>query len=251
MGLTMNLLAFQTKQDSSIGNKITTNALALLDQPYVAHTLDDEPVEKLTYHLDKFDCVTFVEYVLAKTLAAKDATDTDNQTLEDYLRQIRYSHGIIDGYGSRLHYFSAWIHNLVSLGYAKDITSTVGGIPYKKTINFMSAHLDKYPKLKNPTTLAAIKQAEASIRDLELYYIPKHTISALAPRIQNGDIVAITTNIQGLDIVHTGFALWQDKELHLLHAASDIGKVMISKEPLAQYLAKHKAQTGIMVVRIQ
>ena len=40
----------------------------------------------------------------------------------------------------------------------------------------------------------------------------------------NGDIIAITTKMPGLDIAHVGIAEYKEGKLHLLHASSTLGK---------------------------
>ena len=239
----------QVTQDTSFSHAITNNALELLGVPYETGTLDRQDHEALIWYHNRFDCVTFIEYVLAKSLAETRKANGNPLTFEDYLTKLRYRNGIINGYGSRLHYFTEWVHQLAQSGYGSNITKSIGGIPYNKKINYMTRNQDKYPKLSDTTAYNMVANAEYKLQNIPLYYIPKNNIPVTASKIQNGDIIAITTNISGLDIVHTGFAIWQRNQLHLLHASSDKGIVMISKEPLATYLAKHKSRSGIMVVR--
>lgn len=66
--------------------------------------------------------------------------------------------------------------------------------------------------------------------------------------IKNGDIIAITTNIKGLDVVHTGFACWVDGKLHLLHASSVMKKVILDSQTLFEYSKNKKAHTGVRVI---
>jgi len=75
--------------------------------------------------------------------------------------------------------------------------------------------------------------------------------AVIAPdKIQNGDLIAVTTDIEGLDVVHAGIAVKIKKSLHLLHASQRAGKVVISGETLYRYLAQRKSRQGIMVARI-
>jgi hypothetical protein len=67
---------------------------------------------------------------------------------------------------------------------------------------------------------------------------------------RNGDIIAFTTKDEGLDVSHVGFAIWQGKKLHLLHASSKEGGVVISKITLAAFLKANKKFTGIIVARV-
>ena len=63
-------------------------------------------------------------------------------------------------------------------------------------------------------------------------------------------IVGFTTDIKGLDFVHTGFVVRKNNKAYLLHASSDEGQVTISKLPIAEYILKNKFQTGIVVLEI-
>jgi len=52
--------------------------------------------------------------------------------------------------------------------------------------------------------------------------------------IEEGDIIDFATNIDGLDVTHTGIAIEKNKKIHLLHASSS-GSVVISKKPLYKF----------------
>lgn len=65
-----------------------------------------------------------------------------------------------------------------------------------------------------------------------------------------GDLIAITTTMRNLDIVHVGFAIEQDGLIHLLHAGTRSMQVEISEKPLSDYLKGNKSQSGIMVSRL-
>ena len=83
-------------------------------------------------------------------------------------------------------------------------------------------------------------------------YIPKEKLN-LSPdelKIKDGDILAITTNIKGLDVVHVGFAFWRGEKLHLLHASYIAKKVIEDPQSLYDYSKNKKAHTGVQVVRV-
>jgi hypothetical protein len=221
----------------------------LVGSPYEAGTLDKADSEQLVVNLHSFDCVTFVENVLALSLCIKN----DYMTFDAYtdkLRQIRYRGGTIDGYPSRLHYFTDWVFDNEKKGVIQDITKKLGGERYTKHIDFMTTHRSSYPKLANDSNLTQLKAAEDSLNNRNLYYIPKSQIQHLKSKLRNGDIIAITTNTDGLDISHVGIAIrMEDGTIHYMHTP-DIGeKVTITSETLAQYLAKHRNQTGVIVAR--
>lgn len=55
------------------------------------------------------------------------------------------------------------------------------------------------------------------------------------------------TSIRGLDVAHTGFAIWIDGRLHLMHAPLVGTDVEISRRPLAERIRGIGGQDGIMV----
>ncbi len=250
---------FQSKI-SELRNNYTTNTSieetiilignSFLGTPYVPKTLEIGTKESLVINLQGLDCTTFVENVIAFSLMLKNNQDNfDNYT--HYLQKIRYKDGILDGYASRLHYFSDWIANNEKKEIIKNITGDIGGEKLKKNINFMSTHRELYPFLKDDQNFNRIKEAEMNMNQSDFYYLPKDQIKDNENLINSGDIIAITTAVKGLDVSHTGIAIrLASGRIHLLHASTK-GKVLISEVPLAAYLQKSKNNTGIIVNRIQ
>ena len=59
-----------------------------LGVPYVPHTLDQNPTEQLVVTTREFDCTTYLETVLALSLAYHELPDKSNQTrLESLFRK--------------------------------------------------------------------------------------------------------------------------------------------------------------------
>ena len=119
-----------------------------LGLPYVGHTLELGNEEHLIINLRELDCTTFVETVAALSICDKN----DQRTFEDYcqnLMMIRYRNGKMNGYPSRLHYFTWWGEDNERLGIVKDIApkSAPWG-PYTAVqtihINYMSQHPTLY-----------------------------------------------------------------------------------------------------------
>lgn len=217
---------------------------------YEAKTIDAEGDEKLIINLTGLDCYTFLEASLSFARCIK----LGNTTFGDYQTEIinlRYRNGELKEYPSRLHYFSDWIFDTNKRGITRDITKEIGGVPYENDIDFMSTHPSAYIQLKdNPTFVKKITTIEKNISSRNYYYIPQEQISEVENKIKSGDILGLTTGIKGLDISHTGIAIrMDDNRIHLLHAPTVGKKIQISEEPLADYIAKHKSQTGIMIVR--
>lgn len=217
---------------------------------YTANSLEKGDEEKLVVYLTGFDCYTFLESCLVFARCIK----LGKTTFEDFqneLKKIRYRNGIIDEYPSRLHYFSDWINNLGKRRLIKDITKEIGGVPYDNKVNFMSTHTSSYQQLgNNPKFIEKMEMIEEIISMRSYFYIPQNNIKAVEENIISGDLIGITTNIKGLDIIHTGIAIrLDDDRIYLLHSSQTGNKVQISKKPLADYIKRNKNQTGIIVVR--
>jgi hypothetical protein len=224
---------------------------SFIGTPYKAATLETGGAEMLVVNLHELDCTTFIENCLALTRTFSTGK-TDFEIFQQQLTAIRYRNGKLNGYTSRLHYFTEWIADNASKGYVRDVTQELGGIPYPVHLNFMSTHPQYYRQLKADSTLiTVIARQEENISKKKFHYIPKEKVVQLESKLKEGMIVGITTGKEGLDIAHTGMLIKQNGRIHLLHASSDFKQVMISNEPLSDYLMGNKSQTGIMVMEVR
>ena len=113
----------------------------------------------------------------------------------------------------------------------------------------MGTHPELYPALSSKADLEKIRKVEGSISGRGFYVLPRDSVSVREHMIREGDIIALATQIPGLDVTHTGIAIrGDDGRIHLLHASTE-GRVKVSGEPLADYLEGIKGNTGILVVR--
>jgi hypothetical protein len=235
--------------EKPINEVVIEIAKSFLGVDYAAGTLEAPGKEQLLINLQTLDCVTFYENSLVLARCIKKNTTT----FEDYkneLQFVRYRGGIIDKYPSRLHYTSDYIFDNEKKYVLKNITKEIGGVSYKKKINFMSTHTCSYLQLReNPEFVKMIAAQEAEINKRTMYHIPKSKVKKAASQIKDGDILGITTTIEGLDCTHTGIAIWQNKKLHMIHAPIPGSKVQITEAPLWEYLMKIKKDAGIMVAR--
>jgi hypothetical protein len=220
-----------------------------LGAPYRQGLLETKGTEHLVVNLREFDCVTFVETVvsLAACVILRQASF---EFFRRRLRRIRYREGLLQGYPSRLHYFSDWIYDNERKGILRDITAEIGGRSWGKALAFMTTHPDLYPPLRRTANLRRMKAIERTISRRALFFTPKKVLRRLEHRIREGDIIAITTNTDGLDVAHVGLAAGVKNRIHLLNASSAEGKVVLSKQTLHRYLMQGKTRSGIMVARL-
>lgn len=243
------LQQFSDSTNKTTGTLIAETGLFFLNTPYVASTLEGHSPEKLVVNLRSFDCTTFLESVMALTLTVKQHGD-----FEQYyhnLEMLRYRDGIRNGYLSRLHYFSEWILNNQKKGVIKNVTKKMNGEEIYFNLNFMSTHYQAYEALaENVTWIPSIQKTEEYVRSTPFFSLPKADVNKQSGMIENGDLIAITTAIEGLDISHVGIAYKKGGVVKLMHASLTEKKVVISTMTLADYLASNKKQTGIIVLRM-
>jgi hypothetical protein len=215
--------------------------------PYVPQTLEAEGEERLVINLRALDCVTFVENVFALARTVQSGGGFPEFTRE--LQRIRYRTGEIAGYSSRLHYFSEWISANQEKGLLANMTRELGGVRDPAPLDFMSKRRSDYRQLADAAAFEEIRRLEQELSGEERYYLPESMIAGAARGIRDGDIIAATSALGGLDVAHTGLAVWQDGELHLMHAPLVGDSVEISEEPLAVRIRRIEKQDGIMVAR--
>ena len=227
---------------------VQTVAQQFMDAKYKAGLLDLSTQETLFVSLSQFDCLLFIETVLAiaDNIARQEYSGLD---FTNKIENRRYWNGKINGYCSRLHYFSDWIENNQARGNIKNITKQLGGINTVKKLNFMTTHRSSYPQLaENDLNFKCIARVEASL-STDFNYIPTKNIEQTYSQLRPGDIVGIATNIAGLDFTHTGFVYQQPNgNIGFIHA-SPAGKVTVAKD-LQKYVENVKNSIGIVVSRV-
>ena len=227
----------------SMGDAVVRLAETFVGWTYTPQTLEVPGPERVVVNLAELDCVTFIENVLALVryqarFGAVDEADPElaRERYESLLEAIRYRGGGLSGYTSRLHYFSEWLTDNQDRGLVALRTAELGGIEDAEAIDFMSTHPSAYPALADDAdAVQAIRDVENRLNRNARLYIPDLAIGGIADRISDGDLIAATSTVTGLDIAHTGIAIRIDGRLHLLHA------------PLADRILGIGSQDGIMI----
>ena len=218
---------------------------------YVAGTLEQGSNEPLVINTQELDCTTFVEQVVAIYATVNEGKEGFRDMCTN-LQRIRYRGGIRSGYASRLHYISQWIADSAKQHIIHEIDYGPVGRTLPIDLHYMSTHPASYKQLQgNGTLVNEIAKWERAMHGIEAAYIPKQELLRTANElpVYDGDIIALTTNIKGLDVTHIGFAFWENGKLHLLHASSAAGKVIKEHKNLYEYQKNKKSQTGIRVFR--
>lgn len=240
-----------------MGSTVAAVGRSFVGTAYVPRTLEADGPEHLIINFRGLDCVTFVENALAvsRFVHLADAGTLLGDRLQSehryevMLTEIRYRGGVLDGYASRLHYFTDWIADAEAKGLASDITAELGGMADPEAVDFMTTHASEYRQLSDPENLSALRATEARLSEQERRYVPEGGLAAAAGSIRDGDIIAATSTVKGLDVAHTGLALWVNGTLRMLHAPLVGDSVQISEESLPRRIERIKGQDGIMVAR--
>jgi len=242
------LNVFSADASLPISDLIIKIGLSFLEAPYVGASLENGIDEKLVINLRQFDCTTFAESTLALARTVK-LKKTDFESFAAELQKIRYRDGIRNKYPSRLHYFSEWIQNNEKKGIVSG-TVNQNGAKSDKVINYICTHPSDYPVLKeHPELIAAIAQQEKDLSGKGFMYFPKSDISSLYRNLKQGDIVALTSSIDGIDVNHVGIIMKKGTEFYLLHASSSGKKVLVSESLITDFLKPASKNNGIIIAR--
>lgn len=233
------------------GERVAAIAHFFRGTPYVGATLEGPGPERLRINLQGVDCLTLVEYVLALDYCVR----TDSFTYEAFQKRltfVRYRQGQLDGYPSRLHYTADWIRDNVAKGVVERLDMGGHAVPIPLALDFMSTHHTAYPALvESPHFLPTIASHEADLNQDTVYMVPKALVDATYAYLQTGDILAIGTSVKGLDYAHLGLAIKADDgTVHLLHASSTAGCVILTDASLKDYLMGVTRHSGVTVLRV-
>ena len=205
---------------SSLAARIEAISARLVGTPYDANPLGGGPDAKeiLTVSVERFDCVTYIETVLA--LARSRRVDEFVETV----RGMRYERGIIDWF-HRNHYMIDWAEKNEKRRLVKNITAGPEA-------------------LKKSRKLSVVKGLPEKSADFAC--IPKRRIKRISSYIETGDLILFVSAKKNLDVFHTGFLVRRGGELFLRHATRSKGEVIEQK--LSEFL-KSNRMSGIILLR--
>jgi len=208
------------KPHTSLPARVETISAALLGAPYAAHALVGSATEAevLVAPLDGYDCVTYVESVLALARSGEPAGFVEE------LRTLRYDAGRVE-WKRRNHYMTEWVRRNARAGAVRAVAPGALGKRVEKTLSAV-------PGL--PT------------RRARFVCVPKARLRAFLPRLANGDVLLFASTKAGLDVFHCGFLVLAGGSLRLRHASRSAGRVV--EEDLVRFLAANR-MAGLIAAR--
>lgn len=233
----------------SIPQLIEFYAQKQLGIPYVAGLLEIPKLETLILTLEGSDCVLFVEHSLALTLTTLQ-NSTSYSDLSKNIALLRYQNGQVDGYASRLHYFSDWLKTNQDKGIVDILHINNSSLPLLDPVNFMTKNRAAYRQLTESDSLFQLMQErEAFLQSSHIRYIPEHRILEFEQSFQTGDILSFVSIVNGLDIAHTALVVKEGDRVGFYHA-STTGKVIKEPKTLYNYTMDRRNVLGIIVARL-
>ena|SRR2546426_6616113 len=214
-------LLLRTKSHASPASRIDAFSHHFLGHPYKANLLIgsfDTP-EVFTASVDGFDCVTYIETILA--LARASNPDDFTQ----WLQRIRYEDGRIE-WTRRNHYMTGWIRNNTKAGVVRRIS-----MPQKARV-MRSRVLNLLPGL--------------APKRVRVECLPKSDIHRIEPYLETADLIFFTSTRKNLDIFHCGIIVRDGRTLLMRHASRSRGFVV--EQNLKEFL-KANRMAGVIVVR--
>src|SRR5262245_24417283 len=176
-----------------VANRIERISETFLGAPYADNPLDGgvNLPEPFRVSMRAFDCVTYIETVLALAFS-----DTPEQFI-DTLRLIRYDQGQVDWF-HRNHYMVDWARNNEREKFVRDLSK--GEQTLEKTC-----------------TLGLIPGLPAKTATFS--YFPTSNQAYLRAVAESGDVLLLVSTKETLDVFHAGLIIKRDGKVFLRHAS--------------------------------
>jgi hypothetical protein len=216
-------LLSETKNEHCASRRIEAISRHFLGHSYKPNPLigSADAAEVFTAFLDGFDCVTYIETIVA--LARASNVDGFIQRL----RKIRYEQGRIQ-WERRNHYMTLWIRNNVREGTIRPVSMpSVATLSRKRVLNVVPGLDPQRTRVK---------------------CVPKRAVPRLERYLQTGDLIFFASTRMNLDVFHAGIIVRDGKKVFMRHASQSQRAVV--EQELSDFL-KANRMTGVIVMRPQ
>lgn len=209
------------------GDRSAAGRIEFLSRQFLGRSYEPNPLigsastaEVFSASLDGFDCVTYIETVLALALAS----NVDDFT--EWLRKIRYEGGRVE-WERRNHYMTRWIRNNAREGIIRPVSMpAVPTLTRERILNVVPGLAPQRTKMK---------------------CVPRRAVTRLERHLQTGDLIFFASTRQHLDVFHAGIIV-RGKKVSMRHASRSKGRVV--EQELSDFLEANR-MTGVIVMRPQ
>jgi N-acetylmuramoyl-L-alanine amidase-like len=214
-------LIARSKNNGTVGGRINFLSRQFLGSSYKPNPLigSADLAEVFTASFDGFDCVTYIETILALARAS----NVDD--FVKWLRMIRYEDGSIL-WARRNHYMTNWIRNNTQNGFIRPISMPAFSIRSReRTLNAISG---------------------LTPQRIRINCIAKRTVLRISSAFRSGDLIFFVSTRRNLDVFHAGIIVRESESTHLRHASLSQG--FIVEQELNEFLIANR-MAGVMVMR--
>ena len=213
-------LLLEARQLKSVAGRMKQFSGRLLGFPYNRRPLmgSSTQPEALVTRMDSFDCLTFLETVLA--LARIRTADE----FPAELRNMRYLNGEVS-YRNRLHYTTDWSRHQVECGVLTEMTVGEETLPREKLL----------------FSLKSMPPKTAHFR-----FFPRQRIDSVSRWLLDGDIIYFVSGRDGLDVGHLGLIMRDNQRLLMRHATRSHRQVI--EQELSEFFRLNK-MSGFIINR--
>lgn len=212
-----------TNCNGSSGSRVDVLSRQFLGIAYKSNPLvgSANTSEVFTASIDGFDCVTYIETILALALSS----NVDD--FVEWLRKIRYDQGCIR-WDRRNHYMTSWIRNNVRQGIIRPVSMPDVPIHTRERV------LNVVPGL--------------AIRRVRIKCVPKRAMPRLRAHLQSGDLIFFVSTRKNLDVFHAGIVVCDSKGMLIRHASRS--QHIVVEQELSEFLQTNR-MAGVIVMRPQ
>lgn len=214
---------FSNTAELPLTEKIEEISKNFLGIPYKKNSLIGSYREKeqLVIDFEGVDCMSFIEYIEALRLSCNFKSFIEN------LKTVRYFDGVIN-FDKRRHFFTDWKY----LKTVKDVTDKIGE-------QFVKTVMKELNKKNGDFWIKGLPSKKRTFN-----YIPCEYMERVAFKLKTGDYCGFYTSKEGLDVVHTGIIIKDEKFIMLRHASS-IKNMVVDEE----FLNYSRNKEGIIILR--
>jgi N-acetylmuramoyl-L-alanine amidase-like len=214
------LILKEAENENHLGQRIARISSHFLGRPYIVAPLEGDATspEVFKVSLDGFDCVTYIETVLALA---------QSRTLDEFIdamRLMRYERGEIN-WRCRNHYMLDWARNNEERGIIRDLTEGAATVEKTRTLR----------------AVTGLPHKKISFR-----CFPKRNLPHVSSLIQTGDFILFASTRKLLDVFHTGLLIKDDETILMRHATRAAGAVI--EQDLTSFLDAHR-MSGLILLR--
>jgi hypothetical protein len=203
-----------------LGSRVELVSARLLGRPYLINPLGGGPglPEVLSVTLDGFDCVTYIETVLAVAMSRTEGEFTV------VLRRMRYDGGRVDWF-SRNHYMTDWVRNNEARGIVSDLTRGPEAVEKTRALRVVEGLPQKAVRFS---------------------CFPKRRLASVSRDIATGDLIFFVSARKWLDVFHTGLLVKSGDDILMRHATRARGEVV--EQRLSEFMSDNR-MSGFMLLR--